>query len=171
MAKISCYKSSLFGMIIAFFVTAFFYICGDDIAIWFTNDPTLQQFMTDLLPYVGIGNLTLTFGMLAWNQLGGQGRYRIATLIHLFCSLAITLPLAAVSVYIFRFSLEGVVAAVVIGFAFAALIMAFVLLISDWERLSVIIRELNAIEYADDSSSSDESSSDESISSSESNES
>jgi len=38
---------------------------------------------------------------------GGQGRYRVATLIHLGCSCFITLPLAALFTYVFNFNLEG----------------------------------------------------------------
>lgn len=165
MAKISSYKSSLYGMILAFGFTAVFFICGENIPIWFTNDPTLQHFISDLLPLVGIGNLTLTFGMLAWNQLGGQGRYSIATTAHLACSWSITLPLSALSVYVFNFNLEGLAGSVVVGFATAAMIMAFMLMISDWERFSVIIQELNALEDADCSSSYDSSSDDSSSSS------
>ena len=163
MARISTYKSSLLGMIFAFFMTAIFLICGDSIPVWLTDDATLQHLIAQLLPLMGIGNLSFTFGMLAWNQLGGQGRYKIATLIHCACSWLITLPLASIFVYVFEINLEGITCAVVVSYATAALIMAFMLLTSDWERLATIIQELNAIE---DESSDDDSSSSSSRSSS-----
>ena len=163
MAEIATYKSSLLAMIFAFLLTAIFFIAGDNIPVWFTKDATLQNLISQTLPLIGIGNISMTFGMIAWNQLGGQGRYRVATLIHLGCSWFITLPLAALFTYVFNFNLEGIVGAVVIGFSSAGMLMAYCLLTSNWERISIILQELNALE---DDSDSDDSSSDDSDSSS-----
>ena len=93
-------------------------------------------------------------------------------MIHLGCSWFITLPLAALFTYVFNFNLEGIIGAVVVGFSTAGMLMAYCILTSDWERISIILQELNAMEddsdsdSSDDSSSSDESSDDDSSSSS-----
>jgi len=166
MAKISAYKSSLLATIFGVLMTSIFFIAGDSIPVWFTRDATLQNLISQTIPLIGIGNITMTFGMLAWNQLGGQGRYSIATIFHLACSWFITLPLAAMSTYAFNFNLEGIVASIVIGFSTLGMILSSILVASDWERLSIIIRELVALEEDDSSSSSSSSSSSESSSSS-----
>jgi Na+-driven multidrug efflux pump len=77
MARLSSYKSLLLGMIFSFLITSVFFIIGDDIAAWFTKDLTLQLMITELIPLVGIGNITMTFGMICWALVGSQGKGRI----------------------------------------------------------------------------------------------
>ena len=62
MAKISTYKSSLLAMILALLLTSIFFIAGDDIPVWFTKDATLQNLISQTLPLIGIGNISLTLG-------------------------------------------------------------------------------------------------------------
>jgi len=169
MARVSAYKSLLIGTIFGFFITAIFFIMGDDMPTWLTVDPTLQNMVGDLIPLVGLGNITMTFGMVCWALIGAQGRYRLATMIQFVCSWGITMPLAAAFTYLLNYDLKGITSAVVIGYAIAGTAMSYVILRSDWERLSRIVIELNKItgevessdsESDDDSSSSSSSSSD-----------
>lgn len=172
MAYISSQKSLLLGTIFACFITSVFFIIGDTLPIWFTTDPVLQHMIKDLIPLVGIGNITMTFGMMCWAIIGAQGRYRLATLTAFVASWSVTMPLAAVMTYVFFFDLKGITAAVVIGYACAGTVMSYIVLRSDWARLSKIIVELNQItgevessdsegeEYSSSSSSSSSSSDD-----------
>jgi len=68
-------------------------------------------------------------------------------------SLCVTLPLAAGFCIGFRFSLEALVGAVVIGYSTSGLVLGYILQMSDWEGISKKIKDLNEKEYEDDSSS------------------
>ena len=129
-------------------------ILGEDLASWMTPDPTLQRLIIELLPLVGIGNIALTAGSVSWALVGSQGRYRLATLVAFISSWCLTLPLAAIVVYCFNFNLEGPVSAVVIGYSATGTCLQYILVRSDWERLSKIVVERNGGIESDSSSDS-----------------
>lgn len=143
MAKISANKSILLGTIFSCFVTSIFFIIGDSLPVWFTTDPVLQSLIRDLLPLIGVGNITMSFGMVCWAIIGAQGRYRLATLAGFVSSWSIIMPMAAIMTYVFRFDLRAITAAVVIGYAVTSTFLTYIVQRSDWERLSKIIIELN----------------------------
>jgi Na+-driven multidrug efflux pump len=144
MAKISSYKSILISLILSTFLTSIVFIMGEDLAVWLTKDPALQHIIAELLPLVGFGNITLTAGSVCWALVGAQGRYRLATLIAFVCSWGFTMPLAALFTYAVKLDLQGIASAVVIGYSITGTLLCYVLLRSDWERLSKHIVELNA---------------------------
>jgi len=162
MARISCYKCLLISVLFSLFITSIIFMCGDNLATWFTKDATLQNMLAELLPLVGLGNVTMTFGMTAWHIMGAQGRYRLATVVALICSWGITIPLATLVVIGLNLDLQGIVAAVVVGYCITGSAMACVLLRSDWERISKIIQDINRMSgetYSDDSDNEDDASS------------
>jgi Na+-driven multidrug efflux pump len=158
-ASNSSYKTILVGVIMATLLTSIMWMIGLDMAKWLTPDPTLQYLIAELLPLVGIGNIALTAGTVSWALVGAQGRYRLATLTAFVSSWCVTLPLAAIFTYGLNFDLQGVVASVVAGYSVTGTALLYILIRSDWERLSKIVVELNARD--DDSSCSSSSSSDE----------
>ena len=111
--------------------------------------------LSELIPLVGIGNVTMTFGMVCWALVGSQGRYRLATTIVFISSWVITVPVAALCCYVFNIDLQGVTSAVVMGYSTAGTALSYVLLRSDWDGLSKIVQELNAITGEIDSSDSE----------------
>merc|ERR1712176_1405868 len=123
---------------------------GEDLATWFTPDPALQSMVAELIPLIGIGNISLTAGGVAWAMVGAQARYRLATLVALLASWLVTLPLAAIMTYLFKFNLQGIVSAVVIGYSVSCTTLFYILLRSDWNRISHHIVELNE-QQTDDS--------------------
>lgn len=154
LAQLSTSKCLLISVLLSFFITSILFMCGDNIAIWLSKDVTLQNMLADLLPLVGLGNITLTFGMTAWHIIGAQGRYRLAMVIAMVCSWGITVPLAALSVKVMNLDLKALVGTVIIGYSITGAVMAFVLLRSDWARISQIIRDINRLTgetYSDDS--------------------
>merc|ERR1711966_430381 len=95
--------------------------------------------------------------------------------------MGITLPMSVIAVIALNLNLKGLVGAVIAGYSTSSVILMYILLRSDWVRLSKIIQDLNAmtgeIDSSDDeddessssseeSSSSDDSSDDDSSSSS-----
>eukprot|EP00978_Attheya_sp_CCMP212_P044549 scaffold314083_cov51-Attheya_sp.AAC.1 len=155
MARISSHKSLLLGMIFAFLITSVFFIIGDDIATWFTKDTTLQIMITDLIPLVGIGNITMTFGMICWALVGSQGRYRLATFVSFSSSWCLTMPLASLFTYGLRLDLQGIVAAVIVGYSTTGSILSYILIFSDWDKLSKEVQKVNATTGEIDSSDSE----------------
>lgn len=158
-ARYSAYKTILVGVIMATLFTSVVWIMGLDLAKWLTPDPTLQYLIAELLPLLGVGNVALTAGSVSWALVGAQGRYRLATLTAFVSSWCVTLPLAAIFIYGLHFDMQGLTASVVVGYSITGTCLLYILIRSDWERLSKIIVELNAGD--DMSSSSSSSSSDE----------
>jgi len=93
-----------------------------------------------------LGNIFMVFGMVSWSLVGAQGRYKLATIISAIMSFCVTLPLAAIFCIVYEFTLEGLTASVVIGYSTTGMVLAYVLLTSDWEKLSKTIREHNEAE-------------------------
>jgi hypothetical protein len=50
------------------------------------DDATLQAMLAELVPFVGMANLTMTFGMQCWSLIGAQGKYKLATWISFLSS-------------------------------------------------------------------------------------
>jgi MatE len=164
-AKKSAYKAVFLAIFAAVFITSLLFIGGEDIPTWLTTDPTLQRLTADLLPLFGLGNIALTIGTMAWTIVGAQGRYRLSTGIGFGGSWLISIPLAAfLSIYM-KFDLKGQTAAIVVGYMVSGTINSYILLQSDWPKLSrrVIARAAEAGDYddSDDDDSSSSSSSDE----------
>jgi len=168
LAKTSAYKSLIMTTICACIVTSIFFMCGEDLATWYTKDPTLQHMLNDLVPLLGVANITLTFGCVAWGLVGAQGRYRFGTFVSIVISWFFTMPAAALSCIVLKYDLKMIVGIIILGNATSSTILAYVLLVSDWEKLSNYIRGLHSgdgygkddLSDSDSSSSSDESSED-----------
>jgi len=163
-ARMSSYKSILVSIIFATCITSIMWIIGEDLAVLLTPDPTLQRVIIEILPLMGIGNITMTAGTVSWALVGAQGRYRLATFMAFIGSWCVTLPLAAIYTYAFHIDLQGVTSAVVLGNSVTGTCLTYILVRSDWERLSRILMELN--DESESSSSSSSSSSSDSSSSS-----
>merc|ERR1712060_195766 len=87
--------------------------------------------------------------------IGGQGRYQIATLVQFLASWCVTMPLAAITTYVLKYNLEGITASLIIGYQMAGLAMTFLILRSDWTKISAKIQDINAVTGEVDSSDSE----------------
>jgi len=157
MAQIASYKLILIGVFTSFMSTSILFIMGENIAIWFTPDPALQHMLADLIPMLGLGNIVLSAGTVSWGLIGAQGRYRLATLVALLGSWLVTIPVAAAFTYGLNLNLQGITAAIVIGYSVSCTTLFYILLRSDWNRISHHIVEINKWEEDDSSSESSES--------------
>jgi hypothetical protein len=68
------------------------------------------------------------------------------TIIEIIVSWFIAIPIAAILVYYFNFSLDGIVAGLVIGYSTGATVLLFFFLRSNWEELSAMVMKQNATE-------------------------
>ena len=39
----------------------------------------LQEMVMDTIPLMALGNMLMVFGMISWDLVGAQGRYKLAT--------------------------------------------------------------------------------------------
>ena len=162
-AKLSSYKAIYLAMFCALFITSVLFIGGEDIPTWLTKDPTLQRMCADLMPLFGIGNVALTIGTMSWTLVGCQNRYALSTAVGFAGSWFITIPLAAVLTIGLKMDLQGQTAAVVIGYMVSGTINTFILLQTDWPKMSRRVIADNE-ESSSSSSSSGSSNDDDSLS-------
>ena len=97
----------------------------------------------------------MNVGMVCWALIGGQGRYRLATMIFSACTLLITLPIAFCLTLAMRYNLKGLTFAVVVGYSTTAMCLTYVLLMSNWEKISLKVQsksKVDDVEYSDSSS-------------------
>jgi len=87
-AKMSGYRSAMIGTMMACIVTSIFWIFGNEIPRWFSNDPGVQKAMLGSIPLMGVGNLSMVTGMVCWSVIGAQGRYSIA-IVSCFCAVGL----------------------------------------------------------------------------------
>jgi MATE family multidrug resistance protein len=145
-AKIVAEKGVYVGFMVATLSCGLLFIIAEYLPGWLTPDPTLQKLIFDMLPLIGFGQILMVPGMIAWAIICAQGRVRLATVIEFFVSWFVALPIAAILTYLFDFNLEGIVGAVVVGYTVGANVYLYVLLKSDWEALSAVVVERNAVE-------------------------
>ena len=94
----------------------------------------------------------MNVGMVCWALIGGQGRYRLATMIFSACTLLITLPIAFCLTLAMRYNLKGLTFAVVVGYSTTAMCLTYVLLMSNWEKISLKVQSKSKVdddEYSD----------------------
>ena len=159
----SANKSLFLCFNLSFIITSLLFICGDSISGWYTSDPTLRRILNNLIPMIGVGNVLMVFGMVSWGLVGAQGRYRLATLVSVFSSWVVTIPLALFFSLYCNFDLSGIVSSVIVGYSTSGMIQAYILLRSDWEHIAKTIQEYNqdSDDYSSDSDSISSDSSDE----------
>jgi len=156
LAKLSAYKSLYIGMIGAVIVSGCFFYLMRFIPEWFTPDETLQGMIAVTLPYVAIGNLVLTFGYLCWFMIGAQGRYKLGTWVTFVASWGVTLPLGYVFTHVLTYDLQGLTAAVVLGYVGVSVSLSYLLLTSDWPTRALKIYRRNCEEDDDDDEEDEE---------------
>jgi len=144
LARLAGYKALLLSMSVASLVSILFFFLQNSIPKWFTVDETLQGMLREVVPYVGVGNLTMQFGMTSWSLIGAQGKYKIATWISAICDWGISVPLAAFFCFVMGYDLQGLTAAVVIGYVVTGAALSYVLLGTNWDKVAEKIhRETN----------------------------
>jgi Na+-driven multidrug efflux pump len=130
----------------------------DRIPRWLTSDGALQSILTEMMPLLAVGNISLTLGTMAWTLVGAQNRYRLAAGLGIAGSWLVTLPLSALLTLKYRVDLQGQTAAVVVGYMMSGFATNIFLFASDWHRLSkevIQYNEVHDIELSDDESDSE----------------
>jgi len=159
-AKRSAWKSLFLVTTLGLFISIVYAIIGDHIAVLFTSDETLQNMLKAMIPIICFGNVFQSFGSMAWCLVGSQGRYHHATLISTTVTITVSIPLAAFFSLGMHFSLESLIAALVIGYSTISMCLSYLLVTSDWAYISKkVIEENEDSDSSDDPSSSSNASS------------
>ena len=145
-ARWSAYKSMMVVTFAALLLTSLIYSFGDDLPTWLTNDPALQHILRDLLPLFGLANFVKSVDKMSWTLVGSQGRYRLATFICCLTSWIVTIPLAVLFTICFKVNLDGLLTAFITGYLVMGVAHAYVVLLSDWPKLSRTVMEENEAE-------------------------
>jgi multidrug resistance protein, MATE family len=146
LARYSSHKSLLLGVMLSVFMSALLLALHIQLPKWLTKDEVLQHMISNLLPLVCVGLCALTLGSTSWTIICAQGRARLATTVTLVGSMCISLPLAFVSTFALHWNLQGLLASVVVGYALSGIINSFIMVTSNWERISSKVTRRNANE-------------------------
>ena len=146
----------MIGSVSSICVSVLFFALQDVVPKWFTSDTTLQELLRELVPFVGVANLTMMFGMNCWYVLGAQGKYGLATWIYSLSSWTICIPLSALFVMVCHFDLQGLVSALSIGYVTSGACLSYFTMMTDWSAVAKKISTENAEEEEYSSSESEE---------------
>jgi len=151
LAERSTYKSLFLGLLVALIISVITFSLENIIPAWFTQDPALQQLLKELIPFVGVANVTMVFGMNCWYILGAQNKFVLATWIMALSSWGICLPLAALFTLVCHFDLQGLASAVASGYVIAGGCLSYITIITEWDAVALKVSTDN-----EESSSSSE---------------
>lgn len=127
----------------ALFVTSGLYMAGRYLAVIFSKDPTIQHMTNNAFAVLGLANVMMTFSQICWSLIGAQGRFRLATSIVFVSRWLVTIPLALINIFVFSLDVNSVGGALVVGYSTASCALTFVVLRSDWDRVSKVMQEIN----------------------------
>jgi hypothetical protein len=82
--------------------------------------------------------------MTCWSLIGAQGKYKLATWVSFISNWGVAMPMAAILVFVVRMDLQGLTAAVVIGYVSTGASLSYVMLSTNWKKIAQKIQERNA---------------------------
>ena len=153
MARLVTYKSFLLSCCSSLLAVTILYSLGEDIPSFFTQDPVIQDLMGKLIPLLGFYELIGSCGAICSSILSAQDRYKLQLFLGTLTSWFVTIPLAGISSIYFRFSLEGLLAAIIIGYVTSNTVNTYLVFRSDWNEISRKIVEQNEGESDSESES------------------
>ncbi len=156
-ASSSAYKSLIIGMSLGTAIAfAYYGLLGNYVFNLLDYDEIGAE-MTQLIPLLCLCSIVMTIGMLGWAVLGAQGRVRLATFVSMVTSWIVTIPIAAYFVIVRNYNLQGLVAAVTMGYSVSSTILMYLLIRSNWKKRSAKVMRITsftAASFPDDKSKS-----------------
>lgn len=143
LAKELSFSSAYWAFIHSLLMTSALLMSGQYLAVLFSTDPTIQHLFNNTVAMIGAANITMAFSQINWSLIGSQGRFRLGTVIVFFSRWFVTIPVAAISIFVFNLDLNSVSGSLVVGYSTASSALLFVLLRSDWVRLAGIMQAMN----------------------------
>merc|ERR1711957_1019136 len=81
-----------------------------------------------------------TMGTINWALVAAQRKNRMGTLVMFLATWVITIPLAALFIYLLKIDLQGTLSSLILGYSTAANALLYVILTSDWLSLCSILQ-------------------------------
>jgi len=139
-------KGIYVALVVAIVTAGGLFVIAEFLPSWLTPNSTYQELIFLQIPLIGFGEILMVPMMVLEGIFCAQGRVKLMTIIEVIVSWFIAIPIAAILVYIFKYSLNGIVSALVIGYSTGTTILLFFFLRSNWEQLSKIVVKQNAAE-------------------------
>ena len=140
MAKQSALRSIRIVGILTVVGASIGWILRGSISKWFADDDTIVELMYNTLPIILLGTVAEGFGYVAYYIIKGQGRFRIMTVTETAQCVVVTIPLAALMVFVLGFGVEGIASSLMIGYLTSGTVLLSFVLTSDWDKIA---REYN----------------------------
>ena len=135
-AKISAYKSLLACLFWSAALTTVFMWNSTSIVAFFTDDEYIKSKLEGTLVLIGTGNCAMCIGNLAWKIISAQSRPHIATWVYgVVGVVGICLPLASIFTYKLNYGIDGLVAAIIIGYGTVSAILLVFIFTSNWTKI------------------------------------
>ena len=139
MARLSAYKSIFLSIMLALVATSVLFLVGENLVMAITPDKTMQRLMFELLPMIGLAQLVMTMGVVAWALIGAQGRHKLATLVQFVGSWGVAIPLSALFSIGLHINLQGLITALILGIALSASGNMYILIRTQWDRAAILV--------------------------------
>ncbi len=143
-ASSSAYKSLIIGMSVGTALAFSFYGLLGNYVFDLLDYDQIGAEMTQLIPLLCLCSIVMTIGMLCWAVLGAQGRMRLATFVSMVTSWIVTIPISAYFVIVKKYNLEGLVAAVTMGYSVSSTILLYLLIRSNWKKQSAKVMRITS---------------------------
>jgi Na+-driven multidrug efflux pump len=142
-AKYSSEKSLFWSVLFSSALSTVLGIFQSDVPRWFTHDETLQELVEHEIPLLCLGVALMSFASMAWAHLCAQGRSYLASGVAILGSILITLPLVLVSTFYLSYGLQGLLTAMILGYAASAFVCTLLVLTSNWTAISRRVMKWN----------------------------
>jgi len=139
MAKISAYKSLFYSLVWSATLTVAFMIFSPEIIGCYTRDYVLTTMIQRLVTMVAASNVLFCLGNDSWHILVALGRTKLATSIYFASTWLLTLPLCTWFVFGLGYNLEGLVSAMIVGYATLDIVLLYLVFTTNWKKVSMKI--------------------------------
>ena len=99
----------------------------------------MSPVFAELLPLVGIGQIAMSISAISWSLVRAQGRNAHATVVHFVGNWCISTTMGALMIILFRINLQGLLAALILGYTIGGFGYVYILNRSQWDRIAKLM--------------------------------
>ena len=102
----------------------------------YTSEQVIRDILSDLVLLVGIANVVMVVGVMAYTILCAMSRTNLATGTYTFLSFAATIPMSTYFVVIRGYDLQSIVFSLIVGYSLSSLALMVFLLTTNLTKCS-----------------------------------
>ncbi|KAL7542980.1 hypothetical protein ACHAWF_007292 [Thalassiosira exigua] len=146
-AKVAAYKSLLYSLVVTSATTALFCHYRGAVVAMYTDVQVIADMLADLIFLVGIANVVMVVGVVAYTIICAQNRANLATGTYASLSFAVTLPLSAYFVFVKGYDLQSTVFSLIAGYSLSSMVLVVILLTTNWTKCSeAVVRKADMVQ-------------------------